>query len=311
MKIAIIGSGLIGSGWAIVFARAGFEVALYDGIAGAAERALALIAQRLQDLEENRLIDDRQAVLARIRVAASLADAVENAGYIQENVFETVAAKREIFSALDEVVGAETLIGSSSSGIPASSFTEHVACRARCLVAHPANPPYLIPIVELVPAPWTLPDTMRRVRALMSEAGQEPIELTREIQGFVLNRLQSGLLAEAWKLVEEGIATVADIDRTVSAGLGLRWSFMGPFETIDLNAPAGVADYAQRFGGLYREIRQSRGTMGDWNVALIDQVEAERRKVLPAEALGARAAWRDRRLMGLAREKRRADHKEG
>ena len=311
MKIAIIGSGLIGSAWAIVFGRAGFEVALYDGIEGAAERALALIAQRLHDLEENRLIDDEAAVLARIRVAASLADAVENAGYVQENVFETVAAKREIFSALDEVVGAETLIGSSSSGIPASSYTEHVACRARCLVAHPANPPYLIPIVELVPAPWTEPETVKRVRALMTEAGQEPIELTREIQGFVLNRLQGGLLAEAWQLVSEGIASVADIDRTVSAGLGLRWSFMGPFETIDLNAPGGVADYAQRFGGLYQEMRQSRGTMGDWNTALIERVEAERRRALPAEALGSRAAWRDRRLMGLACAKRRADHEEG
>jgi 3-hydroxyacyl-CoA dehydrogenase len=311
MKTAIIGAGLIGSGWAIVFARAGFEVALYDGLAGAAERAVALIAQRLHDLEENRLIADRAAILGRIRVAASLGEAVEKAGYIQENVFETVETKRAIFRDLDAVVGADTLIGSSSSGIPSSAFTEHVACRSRCLVAHPANPPYLIPIVELVPAPWTLPETVKRVRALMTEAGQEPIELTREIQGFVLNRLQSGLLAEAWQLVAEGIASVADIDRTVSAGLGLRWSFMGPFETIDLNAPGGVADYAQRFGVLYREIRQSRGTAGDWNAALIEQVEVERRKALPAEALGARAAWRDRRLMGLALEKRRADREEG
>jgi 3-hydroxyacyl-CoA dehydrogenase len=311
MKTAIIGTGLIGSAWAIVFARAGFEVALHDGIEGAAERARELIAQRLQDLEDNELIVDKAAILARIRIAASLAEAVETAGYVQENVFETIEAKREIFSALDAVVGAETLIGSSSSGIPASSFTEHVSCRTRCLVAHPANPPYLIPIVELVPAPWTSPETVRRVRALMSEAGQEPIELTREIQGFVLNRLQSGLLAEAWQLVAEGIASVADIDRTVSAGLGLRWSFMGPFETIDLNAPDGVADYARRFGGLYRDIRQSRGTAGDWSAALIDQVEAERRKALPAESLGARAAWRDRRLMFLARERRKSDREEG
>ena len=264
----------------------------------------------MRDLEKNGLIADGAELLARIRVASSLAEALENAGYIQENVFETIEAKRAIFSEIDAVVGADTLIGSSSSGIPSSAFTEHVACRSRCLVAHPANPPYLIPIVELVPAPWTQPETVKRVRELMTKAGQEPIELTREIQGFVLNRLQSGLLAEAWQLVAEGIASVADIDRTVSAGLGLRWSFMGPFETIDLNAPGGVADYAQRFGGLYREIRHSRGTTGNWDAALIGKVEAERREALPVDALGARAAWRDRRLMGLAREKSRADREE-
>ena len=197
-----------------------------------------------------------------------------------------------------------TMIGSSSSGIPASVFTEHVACRDRCLVAHPANPPYLIPVVELVPAPWTSRETMARVRALMSEVGQEPIELTREIQGFVLNRLQGALLSEAWQLVADGIASVADIDRTVSAGLGLRWSFMGPFETIDLNAPGGVADYARRFGGLYKDIRASRKDMRDWDESLISEVEQQRRAALDQEALPAHAAWRDRRLMHLAQHKR-------
>ena len=243
-------------------------------------------------------------ILLRIRQASSLEEAVQDAAYVQESVFETVADKRAIFSALDAAVGPGTMIGSSSSGIPASVFTEHVACRDRCLVAHPANPPYLIPVVELVPAPWTSRDTMARVRALMSEVGQEPIELTREIQGFVLNRLQGALLSEAWQLVADGIASVADIDRTVSAGLGLRWSFMGPFETIDLNAPGGVADYARRFGGLYKDIRASRKDMRDWDESLISEVEQQRRAALDQDELPAHAAWRDRRLMHLAQHKR-------
>ena len=304
MKIAVIGTGLVGSAWAIVFARAGWSVSLFDNVPGAADRSVALIAERLDDLEHNGLIDESATILARIGKASSLAEAVAGAAYVQESVFETVMAKRAIFSALDAVVGPDTIIGSSSSGIPASAYTDHVACQGRCLVAHPANPPYLIPVVELVPAPWTSRETMARVRALMTAVGQEPIELTREIQGFVMNRLQGALLTEAWQLVADGIASVADIDRTISAGLGLRWSFMGPFETIDLNAPGGVADYAKRFGPLYKDIHASRREVRDWDDALIAEVERQRRAMLSQETLPKRSAWRDHRLMNLAKHKR-------
>ena len=128
-------------------------------------------------------------------------------------------------------------------------------------MAHPVNPPYLAPIVELVPAPWTASETVAGVRALMEQVGQAPVEMKREAEGFILNRLQGVLLMEAWRMVEDGLATVEDIDRTVSHGLGLRWSFMGPFETIDLNAPGGVADYANPARwALSADCRIHRGT---------------------------------------------------
>ena len=304
MTIAIVGSGLVGSGWAIVFARAGFPVALYDRAAGAAERARSTIGDRLADLEAAGLIDDPAGIHARIRVATSLADAVQDARYIQESVLEDVTVKQSVMSEIDAVIGPDTWVGSSSSGIAASLYTEHVDCRARCLVAHPVNPPYLAPIVELVPAPWTAPETMRGVRALMEQVGQAPVEMTREAEGFILNRLQGVLLMEAWKLVEEGLASVADVDRTVSQGLGLRWAFMGPFETIDLNAPGGVADYAARLKGLYSRVAASRTEHLPWSEELIAKVETERRQVLPVDELAARGAWRDRRLMALAAHKR-------
>lgn len=306
MKVAIVGAGLVGSAWAIVFARAGCEVAIFDAVDGGAARALGIISDRLQGLEKAGLIDDPGGIEARITVAASLGEAVAGAAYVQESVYETVEQKREIFEKLDAVVGPDTLIGSSSSGIPASVFTEHVACRDRCLIAHPVNPPYLVPVVELVPAPWTSATTVRRVRALMERVGQEPVELTREIEGFALNRLQGALLAEAWQLVADGIISVEDIDRTVSSGLGLRWSFMGPFETIDLNAPGGVADYARRFGPMYERIAASRGRDRKWTPELVEEVERQRREVLAFERLGERSAWRDRRLMALMAHKRQA-----
>jgi 3-hydroxyacyl-CoA dehydrogenase len=302
--IAIVGCGLVGRAWAMVFARAGREVRLYDADPSVLAAATDLIAEGLRDLEQSALIESAQAALARVTAAADLKSALAGAVYAQESVFERIEVKREIFAAIDRVIGSDTLVGSSSSGIPASEFTADCGCRTRCLIAHPVNPPHVVPVVELVPAPWTAPETVASVRALMEEVGQVPVELTREIEGFLINRLQAVLLMEAWRLVEDGYATVEDIDRTISDGLGLRWSFMGPFETIDLNAPGGVADYARRLGPLYARIAASCSEHRVWDEALIAKVEHQSRGRLPADQLPRRGAWRDRRLMALARHKR-------
>jgi L-gulonate 3-dehydrogenase len=276
-------------------------VSLFDSVAGAAAKARDLIGDRLSDLVEYDLIEDKASITARIDVAEDLAAALKDAIYVQESAFERVDVKQALFFDIDKVIGKDTLVGSSSSGIPSPAFTEHVACRDRVLIAHQDNPPYLVPVVELVPAPWTSPDTARKVRALMVRVGQKPVETTREIEDFILNRLQGVLLMEAWKLVADGLVSAADVDRTIADGLGLRWGFMGPFETIDLNAPGGVADYARRLGPLYQSIAASRATHDVWDDTLIADVERQRRAILPVGKLGERTAWRDRRLMKLAK----------
>ena len=303
-KIAIVGAGLVGSGWAIVFARAGLRVSIFDKDPLAARSALTGIGARLADLAEAGLIGAPDEALARIGVAATLGEALDGAVYVQESVLERIDVKASLMSEIDAVLGEHAIVGSSSSGIPASQFTAHVRCRARCLVAHPLNPPYLAPIVELVPAPWTSPDSVARARALMAEVGQSPVTMTREAEGFILNRLQGVLLMEAWRLVESGLATVEDIDKTVSQGLGLRWSFLGPFETIDLNAAGGVADYASRLSALYQRVAAETETQAEWSPALVAEVETQLRRTLPFDRLEDRRAWRDRRLMALARHKK-------
>ena len=130
--------------------------------------------------------------------------------------------------------------------------------------------------------------------------------MKREIDGFLMNRLQGALLEEAFRLVAEGYASVEDVDVGVREGLAMRWSFIGPFETIDLNAPAGVRDYARRYQGIYERIFASPPSRADWSGPVMDTIEAERRKLLPADRLEERQAWRDRRLMALAAHKRRA-----
>lgn len=274
-------------------------MALFDAEPGAAARARAQIARNFADLAAQKLIDDPDGALSRIHVAESLPAALEGADYAQESVFEQVDVKRRVFAEIDRVIGPDTLVGSSSSGIPASAFTEGLRANARYLIAHPVNPPYLVPVVELVPAPWTAPATTDAVHALMTLVGQVPVRVNREIEGFILNRLQAVLLMEAWRLVEQGYASVEDVDRTIAHGLGLRWCLMGPFETIDLNAPGGIADYARRLGPLYQRIAASTIEHKVWDETLIAAVERQRRAVLPVEDLATRGEWRDRRLMAL------------
>lgn len=297
--VAIVGAGLVGSGWALVFARAGYAVNVFDPSPEVRSGVLPWARQSLDELGRAGLVAAPEEILARITVQSSLKDALAGAFYVQESVYETVAAKTEASLAIDAVMAADAVVGSSSSGIPASRFTEACVNRARFLIAHPVNPPHLVPVVELVPAPWTAPEAVELVADLMAAVHQVPVRLTREIDGFVLNRLQGVLLNEAWALYEEGIASLADIDATIAHGLGLRWSFMGPFETIDLNAPGGIADYAARLRGLYAGMVRVPPP-GPWPDAVIAQATAERRAALPAEALADRRAWRDGVLGRLA-----------
>ncbi len=303
MKIAIIGAGLIGRAWSIVFARAGFDVAIWDVAASAVSASRSFIRERLPELREAGLLQaDPAQVLARIRAAETLEEALEGAAHVQENGPERAEDKRLLFAQLDAQAAPDTVLASSTSGIPASAFTDRLPGRARCLVAHPVNPPYLVPLVELCPAPWTDPAVVQRTRELMARAGQAPVTVNKEVAGFALNRLQGALLAEAFRLIDDGVISPVDLDTTMKQGLGLRWSFMGPLETIDLNAPGGLPDYCARYGELYATM-QKQMKPRRWTQALIDRLTIARRAELPANMTPVRQEWRDRRLMALLAHK--------
>ena len=286
-KTAVIGAGLIGRSWAIVFARAGFDVALWDPVAEAVPAALEFARARLPELAEHGLLRGQapDAVLARMRQAATPEEAIAGVDWVQENGPERRDAKRDLFARLDRAAPAACVLASSPA--PSRRANSAPGCRAaaRVLVAHPVNPPYLVPVVELSPAPWTDPAVVQRARAFMESAGMVPATVQREVQGFLLNRLQAALLGEAFRLVEDGIATQEDVDATIKHGLGLRWAFMGPFETIDLNAPAGLADYCARYGAVLHEMQQQM-TPRAWGEDLVRRLHAVRRAALPAERPG-------------------------
>lgn len=305
--VAVVGAGLIGRAWTIVFARAGFDVALTDVSADALAKAGETIEASVYDLVTAGLVQNA-GFTTQIRYESELGAALAGASYVQECGPEILPAKQALFAELEAASTPDTILASSTSGILASDFAAGLAHPERCLVAHPVNPPYLIPLVELVPAPATDPAVVERARALIEAAGQVPITVHQEISGFVLNRLQGAMLNEAMRLVGGGYVSADDLDNTVKHGLGLRWSFMGPLETIDLNAPGGIADYAARYGPLYAGMAESQAQAPDWSESAIAELEHARRKRLPATGLAERQAWRDRRLMALAAHKRDMDN---
>ena len=312
-NVAIVGSGFIGRAWAISFARAGHDVRMWDQSPAVTGGARDYIEGVLGDLATNDLLRGQavDTVLARIAIVAELAEALAGATHVQENTPENLDVKREVFSLIDRLAGPQTIVASSTSALLPSKFTDHLQGRHRCLVVHPINPPYLIPAAEVVPAPWTSAETLEKTRAFLIDAGHAPLVMKRELEGFIMNRLQGALLEEAFRLVADGYASVEDVDIGIRDGLALRWSFMGPFETIDLNAPGGVRDYVVRYQGIYSTIFPQMLRRVDWAGDVMKTVEAERSKRLPRENLGDRQVWRDRRLMALAAHKKKSDQEFG
>ena len=308
VNTAIVGSGFIGRAWAISFARAGSTVRLWDQADGAADKAIAYIAGVLDDLEANDLLNGQTpaTVLSRISPAPTLEEALAEASHVQENTPEVLDIKIKVFQRLDAVARPDAILASSTSALLPSRFTEGLKGRGRCLVVHPINPPYLIPAAEVVPAPWTTPETVERTRRFLVAAGHAPLVMKKELDGFIMNRMQGALLEEAFRLVADGYASVEDVDIGIRDGLALRWSFMGPFETIDLNAPGGVRDYCERYQGIYSNIFPQMLRRVDWAGPVMDTIEPERRQRVPADRLQDRQVWRDKRLMALAAHKRRA-----
>lgn len=236
-KVTIVGSGMIGHSWAVIFARNGLKVAMYNRKSKTYDTALDRVEDSLQFLASEGVITDEEAVesLARVYVTDDLAEAVKDTDYIQECFWEDLKLKQDIFQKLTSIVPGDVAIGSSCSGLRISDIAANVTNHPeRCIVAHPTNPPHLIPFMEISGdnASQEIKDSIYN---FMESIGQKPIQC-KEVYGYVLNRIQLSLTQEALYLVKEGICSVEAVERAVTDGLGLRWAFTGPYGVEELNS---------------------------------------------------------------------------
>ncbi len=295
MRAGVVGAGSIGLGFATAFADRGWAVTLAETDPDRRAAIPAEIARRHGALALcGRAQGAAAAAAARVTPVATAADAAAGAALVIEAGPERVEIKRALFADILAAAPGSTPVATASSAITVSDILPEREAQARCLVAHPANPPTVIAVLEIVGAPGTDPAALDAAEAAFRAAGFDPVRLGREAPGFVFNRLQGAMLREAYRLVAEGVIDVDGLDRLVRDGLGPRWSLSGPFETAELNTPGGIAAHAARMGPAYRAMGEARGERDCvWGPELVAEVERQRRAVLPAEALPARAAWRE------------------
>lgn len=235
--IACIGSGLIGSAWAGLFAARGFQVRVYDPSAAAETMLLAVVREAAETLGV-----PARSVFDRLSFTTDLGTALADADFIQESAPESLALKQQLFAEIDNIAPRTAIIASSTSDFPMSLIQKHCSHPERTLVGHPINPPYAVPLVEVVASPLTSRDAVDRACALYRAAGKRPLVLDREVTGFVANRLQMAVAREALQLVTRGEATVRQIDDALMHGLGPRFAAVGLFGGYILNIPSHDVD---------------------------------------------------------------------
>jgi 3-hydroxyacyl-CoA dehydrogenase len=286
--VAVLGAGSIGVSFAILFAGKGSQVRVYDPVATAQQRFEAELARRLEQLDGfGRLTE--------------LPEAVSGVGFVQECAPERTDIKRPLLHhAASYTAGDVPLVSSTSAIVPTELGMDLPADVAqRILVGHPGNPPYLLPVIEIVPSTATAPAIVDRVVAAYRSVGLRPVLVRREVEGFIFNRLQGALLREAYCLLRDGVATVDDIDEVVRTGLGRRWSIIGPFETADLNTRGGLQSHAEKMGSAYQRMGAERGQHDPWTPDLVAGATAQRRQLLDLADWDERVQWRDEQLMRL------------
>ena len=302
-NIGVIGGGLIGASWAAIFSKSGFNVFVYDPYPDVFDTYKSRVTSFLEELKTIDETINVEESLNRINANVTIEDLCSNVEYIQESAPEILSVKQELFAKLDNLAPEEVVIGSSSSAMPISSITQNLKGQHRCIITHPANPPHLIPCVEICPGENTSNKTIEKTKEIFTASGASIVNVKKEIDGFILNRLQGALLNEAMRLYSDGYASSDEIDATIRDGLGLRWAFMGPFETIDLNAPGGIKDYISRYGPIFVEMAKNQTKIPDWSDEAGKKLELERRKILSHDKLEDRAKKRNQLLKSLRKVK--------
>ncbi|MUM64180.1 3-hydroxyacyl-CoA dehydrogenase family protein [Acidianus infernus] len=244
-RVSVIGAGLIGSGWATLLATKGYEVSLYTDKKETLDKGIAKIKSYLEVMKNMNLVDkEPDYYMKNISPTLNMDEAIEGTDFVIEAIIEDYDAKKKVFSYLDEKLDKNVILSSSTSGLLMTEIQKAMKrYPERSVIAHPWNPPHLLPLVEIVPGEKTSQETLNVTKDFMEKLDRVVVVLKKEIPGFLGNRLAFALFREAVYLVDEGVATVEDIDKVMTAAIGLRWAFMGPFLTYHLGGGEGGLEY--------------------------------------------------------------------
>lgn len=247
-RVAVVGTGVIGASWAAFFLARGLEVTATDPAPGAEQRLHEAVQRHWPTMQRMGLADG--ASPERLRFDAELERALDGCDFVQESGPERADFKADLYARMDAATPPQVLLASSSSGLPVSGMQVRCKTPQRVVLGHPFNPPHLIPLVEVGGGGATSPDSIQRAMDFYAALGKRPIHVRREIAGHIANRLQAALWREAFHLVDQGVASVSDIDTAIAHGPGLRWALMGPFMNLHLSGgQGGMQHLLEHLGG--------------------------------------------------------------
>ena len=298
--IGIVGSGVIGASWSALFLAAGYDVINYDPDPDNASKTDAYIDQAWGSLTDLGLISEKSSP-NRIRYVDRVADAAEGAQFIQESVPERINIKHDTYRLLEPALEEGAIVATSSSGLLIKDMQAAWQDPSRFILGHPFNPPHLIPLVELLGNDKTDPDVLDIAAEFYENCGKETIRVLKEVPAHVANRLQAALWREAISLVAEGVASVEDVDKAVTAGPGLRWSVMGPHMLFSLGSGGGgIGTFCERFGPSFKTWWETMGSpeLTPEVIAMLEQGIAEEEKGRDFKSLSEE---RDRKLIAAQR----------
>ena len=279
-NIGICGAGLIGASWAIGSANAGYKSLVYDNNPDSFKKFENIFDKLIKDLLIINPNLDAEKIKLNIKLNCSIEEICKDTILIQESIIEDLEEKKKIFITLDKLASKNTILASSSSYLLISNISENVVHKQRCINAHPALPPHVVPFVEVCGSLETSAEIIQNALSLYKNANYASIIINKETEGFVLNRLQGALLNEAVRLHEGGYASMNDIDIALKHALGIRWAFMGPFEIMDLNAPEGIKDSFSRYKKGIQNLAKEQNSVPEYSDEYLSRLENEQRKRL-------------------------------
>ena len=303
-RIAVVGTGVIGASWAAYFLARGLDVSATDPMPGAEAKLREAVQRHWPSLERLGLAPG--AAMARLSFSADLETALKGVDFVQENGPEREDLKTELFRRMDASLPPDVILASSSSGLLMSRVQAACAHPGRVLLGHPFNPPHMIPLVEVIGGAQTSPEAVEQAMAFYAAIGKRPIHPRKEVKGHVANRLQAALWREAFHLVDQGVATVADIDTAIACGPGLRWALMGPFLNLHLSGgEGGIRHVLDHLGPPIESWWADLGTPAITE-ELKDKICAGVEELLEGRQQSALEPERDQLLIGLIEAKAEA-----